>query len=209
MLQRIAVLFLISSLLAAAAFAQDARNNELGLLLGGAVTPAIGLAGGGRAEVGSGLTYQATYARRLINAGPAALYLELPFLATPLQDISSGNGAVPANYDSLFVTPGLRVKLLPRAALSPWFSVGGGYALFETSAQRVDGAPNLNERVTHRGAAQFGGGLDVRLPIQILVPISFRLEVRDLYSGKPNYNVNTGGGFQHNLVFSGGVVVHL
>ena len=34
--------------------------------------------------------------------------------------------------------------------------------------------------------------------------ISLRLEVRDVYSGKPTYNADLGGGFQHNIVLSGG-----
>jgi hypothetical protein len=192
-----------------AAYAQDSRKNEIGLLLGATVTPALDVAGlgGSRLEIGSGTTFQLTYARRLVTVSHLALYFEVPALAIPLQDITASIGAVPRNYDSFFVTPGLRMKLAPTAGVSPWFSAGGGYALFDESANRIDGMHNTT-RGTSGGALQFGGGVDVRTPIRVLFPISLRAEVRDLYSAKPNYNVDTGGGFQHNVVFSGGLVLH-
>jgi len=132
---------------------------------------------------------------------------KVPALAIPLQDITSSNGIVPRNYDSFFVTPGLRVKLAPSQRVSPWLSAGGGYALFDESANRMDGTHNTT-RGTSGGALQFGGGVDIRTPIKVLFPIGLRAEVRDLYTAKPNYNVSTGGGFQHNVVLSGGIVLH-
>ena len=115
------------------AYAQDNRKNEIGLLLGGTFTPALNVAGPGanRLEIGSGITFQLTYARQLTTARSMALYFEVPALAIPLQDITSSNGTVPRNYDSFFVTPGLRVKLAPSQRVSPWLSAGGGYALFD------------------------------------------------------------------------------
>ena len=86
--------------------------------------------------------------------------------------------------------------------------MGGGYALFDVAPRHVDGSPNTGSLRTHRGALQFGAGIDVRTPVEVLLPLSVRLEVRDLFSGKPNYNVDTGGGFQHNVVLSGGIVLH-
>jgi hypothetical protein len=95
------------------AYGQDNRKNEIGLLLGGTFTPALDVAGPGasRLEIGSGITFQLTYARQLTAARSMALYFEVPALAIPLQDITSSNGTVPRNYDSFFVTPGLKVKL--------------------------------------------------------------------------------------------------
>ena len=185
MLGRKTVLTLAYIVLAVAACAQEARKNEVGLLLGGTVTPAIRIAGqsDGHVDIGAGLTFQATYARELLSRQPASLYFELPFLAIPLQHISTSNGSVPANYDSLFVTPGLRLKLIPHAALSPWLSAGGGYALFDVSARRVDGTPNTGPIGTNRGAVQFGGGIDVQTPVKILFPIDLRLEVRESIRG--------------------------
>lgn len=191
------------------AHAQSEKRNELGLLLGATVTPSLAAAGRGdsRIEIGSGITFQLNYARRLTSGRSAQLYFEVPALAIPLQDIRAANGIVPSNYDSFFVTPALRVKLAPTAIVSPWLSAGGGYALFDESADRIDGVHNTS-RGTSGGALQFGGGVDIRTPVKVLFPLSLRAEVRDLYSSKPNYNVDIGGGAQHNLVFSGGLVLH-
>lgn len=189
-------------------FAQDERNNEIGLLLGSTSTPALNdVSNSSKLEIGSGITFQLTYARRLIASTSLDLYFEVPAVAIPLQDIAASNGVLPANYDSFFVTPALRVKLAPHATVSPWFSAGGGYALFDESAKRLDGAHNTS-RGTSGGAVQFGGGIDIRTRIKVLFPIGFRLEARDFYTQKPNYNVDTGGGFQHNVALSGGLVLH-
>lgn len=191
------------------AHAQADRRNELGLLLGATLTPDLNDAppGGGKVEIGPGTTFQLNYARQLIRSRSLALYFEVPALAIPLQDVTASNGVAPINYDSFFVTPALRVKLAPSARLSPWFSAGGGYALFEESENRTNGTHNTT-RGTSGGALQFGGGIDVRTPIKVLFPVGLRAEARDFYTEKPDYNLNTGGEFQHNLVFSGGLVLH-
>lgn len=191
-------------------YAQDKRKNEIGLLLGGTITPGISATqqSGERVNIGAGLTFQATYAREFLTFPTASLLLEVPFLAVPRQNLGGSGSVVPAFDDSLFVTPGVRLKLLAQRSFSPWFSVGGGYALFDVASRHVDGSPNIGSLRTHRGALQFGAGVDVRIPVKVLLPLSVRLELRDLFSGKPNYNVDTGGGFQHNVAFSGGFVLH-
>ena len=191
------------------AHAQDEKKNEIGLLLGGTITPSLTVAGkvAKRIEIGSGITFQLNYARRLTSGQSAQLYLEVPALAIPLQDVRASNGIVPLNYDSFFVTPALRMKLVPAAIVSPWLSAGGGYALFDESADRTDGTHNTS-RGTSGGTLQFGVGVDIRTPVTVLLPLNLRAEVRDLYSAKPDYNIDSGGGGQHNLVFSGGVVLH-
>lgn len=188
--------------------AQTNRKNELGLLLGATVTPELKATAPAPAnvEIGSGITFQLTYARQLSKGRKPSLYFEVPGLAVPLQNIKTSFAPAPRNYDSFFIAPGLRVKLVPDARISPWLSAGGGYALFDESAERVDGTHNLT-RGTSGGAVQFGGGIDMKTPIKVLVPIGIRLEARDFYTSKPSYNVNTGGSFQHNVVFSGGLVL--
>lgn len=131
----------------------------------------------------------------------------MPALAIPLQRITAPNGSVPRNYDSFFITPALRVTFAPGRRLSLWFSAGGGYALFDESALRTDGNHNTT-RGTGGGALEFGGRADLRTRLKVLFPIGFRLEARDFYTSKPTYSVSTGGAFQHNVVFSGGLVVH-
>ena len=182
-------------------------KNELALLLGATRTPRVEIAGAGSSiGVGTGITFQVTYARQLHQTEALTWYVEFPALAIPLQDLSSTIGATPLNYDSFFVAPSLRLRFGSKASVSPWVSAGGGYALFDESAQRRDGSHNVT-RGTSTGTLQFGGGVDVHTPIRVLVPIGLRVEIRDFYSGKPAYNLNTGGGLQHNVVFSGGLVL--
>lgn len=207
-IRKVAIIFALLGAAACFALAEGGSKNELGLLLGATVTPRENLTGqSSNIEFGSGMVFQATYARRLTDFRTAALYFEVPFVATPLVDLSSSNVAVPANYAYLFVTPGLRLKFKPNAPASPWISLGGGYGDFEESKQSQDGTaiPRIE---ASRGTLQFGGGVDFRTPIRILFPIGVRAEVRDFYSGKPDFRINTPGGLQHNLVFSGGLVVH-
>jgi hypothetical protein len=53
----------------------------------------------------------------------------------------------------------------------------------------------------------FGGG-DTRPIVHILkIPIGFRIEVRDFYSGLPNYNQKVTGNLQNNLSFNGGFLI--
>ena len=189
--------------------AQLNQRNELGLLLGAAVTPEIQVTEPIRSsvQIGSGITFQVTYARQLRRSRITAFHLEVPALSIPLQRITASNGSVPRNYDSFFITPALRVTFAPGRRLSLRFWAGGGYALFDESALRTDGNHNTT-RGTSGGAIEFGAGANLRTPVKVQFPIRFRLEVRDFHTSKPTYNVSTGGAFQHNLVFSGGLVLH-
>jgi hypothetical protein len=157
----------------------------------------------GQFRVGHGLTYTAGYATRLVDAKLAALYLEIPLVATPSTDINSSNALAPRNYASLFITPGVKLKLLPGGDFSPYAFIGGGYARFSESETLLNGQSNTGARGTNRGAVDFGGGIDVRL----FPYISVRGEVRDFYSGTPRLNVDLVKDKQHNVVVSGGLVL--
>jgi hypothetical protein len=208
MFKKMVLMILWAALGASLSHAQNSPKNELGLLLGGPVTPELAISNqAARITFGSGITFQATYAHRLLDLKAAAVSFEVPFIAAPNIPVSSATNAVPANYASLFITPGLRLKIRPNSTVSPWISVGGGYARFHESAELQDGSPNPGRIGSNRGAAQFGGGVDLHSPIKVFFPIGLRVEIRDLYSGKPSYNLPTGGGFQHNLLFSGGLVL--
>jgi hypothetical protein len=110
--------------------------------------------------------------------------------------VTSGTAVVPHGYASLYVTPGLRLKFFPNSRLSPWGAIGGGYALYEESAQLSDGQ-NTTSTFLNRGVFEYRGGLDYRL----FRFIGLRGEVRDFFSGNPNLNT------QHNVVASGGIIV--
>jgi opacity protein-like surface antigen len=181
------------------------HKNEVGLLLGGISTSDRTITSGpGSINVSTGITYQATYARLLKQTEHVGIYFEVPFVASPLQDISSANPAVPLNYASLFITPGVKFKFRPEQRVSPFVAVGGGYGRFDESEDLVSGVSNPGPRGTNTGVFQFGGGFDVK----VFSRISLRGEVRDFYTAVPQYRVLTESGSQHNVVFSGGFVVH-
>jgi len=95
---RIAIRILLLTVLGTAAgMAQEEKTNEVGLLLGGIVTsePTVSA---GDLQVDNGLSFQATYARRLAGNRTAAWYLEFPFVATPSTEVNSATlGQVPTN----------------------------------------------------------------------------------------------------------------
>lgn len=121
------------------------------------------------------------------------------FLANPLREVDSTNQRVTKDFATLFVTPGVRLKLVPAKRTSPWFSIGGGYALYEHSTESLSGQLNPAPRHLHRGALQLGAGVDVKAWRWL----GFRGEIRDFYTGNPAFNIRPEGG-QHNLVAGGG-----
>lgn len=197
------LLFLFA--LAGISFAQD-QKNEVGLLLGALSTGSreIRLPTLSTADINSGITYQASYGRRLVDGKVAALYGEVVFAATPLQEVQSTNITIPRDYASLFLTPGLKIKFLPSLRVSPYVAAGGGYARFAESEFRTNNQPNTGQRGTNRGVFNYGGGVDIR----VFRFLSLRGEVRDFVSGNPNFNSPFLSNRQHNVLTSGGFVLH-
>jgi opacity protein-like surface antigen len=181
---------------AASAFAQ---KHELGFTLGSTTNDlktALNLG------TTSGRALQVNYGHRFTGNGVAALYGEVHFLANPQRQVSGAN-FLTRDFASLYLTPGIRVKLNPNGRIQPYGTIGGGYALYEQSKTTIGGAPNPAPRHLTRGAFQFGGGVDIR----VLTRIALRGEVRDFYTGAPALNLATLRGGQHNIVASGGFVL--
>lgn len=156
----------------------------------------------GTAQISSDFDLEANYGYRFLLANVAALYGELEFVALPNRSVTTAAAIVPKNYASLYVAPGLRLKFAPAARISPWVAIGGGYALYQQSAQFSNGQNTAN-RFLNRGVFDFGGGVDYTL----LRFLGLRAEVRDLVSGNPNLNVALSSSTQHNLISSGGIIV--
>lgn len=139
---------------------------------------------------------------RMFSAGVASLHLEVPAAGIPSQSITVGglSGAVD-HLSSVFVTPGFRLKLLPSAGISPWASIGGGWAHYA-----LDSGGTAN-----KGALQYGGGLDFKTKFPAL---GFRAEVRDfvttdpssLFTGGPSFTPQSGL-HHHNILAGGGIVL--
>jgi hypothetical protein len=150
-----------------------------------------------------GTTYQVTFAWLVRRTGGAQLSVEVPFIASPAFTVVPPRAAVPLEYASLYLTPGLRVTVLLKAPVSLFGAIGGGYARYSESKLKADRSPNPDQRDTNAGALQFGGGIDVRG----FEWMGFRAEVRDIHTGARNFSIATPGPRVHNVVASGGLVV--
>jgi hypothetical protein len=194
------------------------EKNEVGLVIGGIVTPGQTVSPGANLVVPSGtlpnlnitfnsaLTLGADYDRNVLHTHGFAISGGLDFLASPLDvKLDQRPANVINQYAFVFLTPHVRVKFHPSGFISPWLSFGGGYARFRETAPV--NTPSFSQG-TNTGAFVFGGGLDTRPVLHVLrIPIGFRLEIRDFYSGQPNYNQKTTGNLQNNVAFTGGLLL--
>ena len=213
-------LFITLALWSLPAFAQeDHGKNEVGLVIGGTVTPSQTLAPG-PSLIGSGgtvlpsrnlafdpsLSLGAEYDHRLVSKQRFAIYGGVDFLASPLDlKLSQQFQNVIGQYAYIFLTPHVRVKFKPSGPFSPWVSFGGGYARFLEKAPPA--TPSFRPG-TNTETLVFGGGVDTRTVLRVFkIPIGFRVEVRDFYSGLPNYNLKVTGNLQNNLAFTGGLLI--
>jgi hypothetical protein len=149
----------------------------------------------GSIGIGPGFSWQANFARRVVDFKAASLYLELPVSGSIAR---STPGLVPLSnqFSSIFFTPSAQVRFLSGARISPFASVGGGLADFRNSTGGSSGAT---------GAVQVGGGLDFKTP---LPRISVRAEVRDFITGRPSNNAFSGFTSSHiQTLFAGAGVV--
>ena len=150
--------------------------------------------------------FEGALAVRLADAKLVSLHLELPIagIHSGNQQIAItaplGNTTITLDTSALFITPALRLKFVSAAPISPWLSVGGGWARFSQEFGPT----------TNKGAIEYGGGLDFKTGLPIL---GFRAEARDFVTGDPNFgftNIVTGdnGGLRrHNLMVGGGIVL--
>jgi hypothetical protein len=195
--------------------AQGQQKNEVGLVIGATTTPALGLASGSSVVAptqnltfGSSLALGAEYDRRL-NSGSTAVYVGVDFLASPLDvKLNQPPAGTSPEFAYIFLTPHVRVKFHADGALKPWLSFGGGYARLTpfgkaspTTAAGLNGANNT-------GSLEFGGGIDTAPIVHVFrIPIGFRLEVRDFYSGTPNVNAQLDSRRLNSVAYTGGLLL--
>jgi hypothetical protein len=162
----------------------------------------LGVVGGGLFSGGSKTTtaVEGSIAFRMIGVPMASLYLELPIAG----GLSNSTGATPlltctipctivTSYSSLFVGPGVKLKLAGGLPVSPFVTVGAGLAHFNQT--RASGTNTS----TNSALVQYGGGLDLK----IAPFIGLRGEVRDYYTG----SADGGSGRQHNVLAGAGIVL--
>jgi hypothetical protein len=127
------------------------------------------------------------YGRRFLVTPIYALTGEVVAMINPDEDLNAGaylNAVVPPNYKQFFVTPAARVNLFPTTAVSPWLSLGAGVAHFSQASTLVYGGTNPGKSTT---SAVFQGGIG--LDVKVWRKMSVRGEVRDFWSGEPDYPV--------------------
>ena len=168
--------------------AVNAQKNEFAISASGIVTSASFNASGGAG-------FQINYARRMIALPLVSLYLELPFQAGFDGSRSTLLNLNRENYNTLYFTPGLKVKFAPGFPISPYLAGGIGWGSFRSTNTSA---------TSNKFAADLGGGVDFKL-----VPyVSLRGEVRDYYTSAPTLDISSVyQGHINNVVFSGGVVL--
>ena len=141
---------------------------------------------------------------RLASVPFVALYFEVPVAGTLDTTVPASALTSVGTYSSIFVTPGLRLKLAPGFAISPYIATGGGLAHFNRSASQT---PAGTSSTVNKGVWDIGGGLDMK----VAPFLGLRAEVRDFYSGSPELRLSQVTGTfnerQHNIVGTAGVVV--
>lgn len=142
---------------------------------------------------------EGTLGFRILDAKVTSLALEVPVAGMSGQNLrfAEAPSIVVDHLSTVFVTPSLRFKILPASGISPWASIGGGWAHYS-----LDSGGTSN-----KAALQFGGGLDFKTGLPLL---GFRAEIRDFITGDPDLNViqlANQGGLRHNNVPAGGGIV--
>ena len=98
-----------------------AQSNDITLSLGGTLSQSRGFRSPttGATQTSADISLGANYGRRFLGAEVAELYGEIEFVALPNRSLAATTATVPQNYASLYVTPGVRLKILPSSRLSP------------------------------------------------------------------------------------------
>lgn len=199
-------MFALVMMLAASAAAQDEKN-EIGGILGRTFISDQGITGANYFDPiihsGKGLSIEGEYARHIFVAPIYSISGEAVVMYNPDEDLNAGaygNAVVPADYKQLFVVPAARVNLFPTTAVSPWASLGAGFGHFSEGSALDYGGTNPGKSTT-TFTLQGGLGLDVK----VWRKWSIRGEVRDFWSGEPDFPLApTGKSRQHNYFVGGG-----
>lgn len=202
--------FVVAALLLASTFAA-AQKADAAFVVGGSfvsdtngtiiIPPPLG---GGTANVtvktDHHLFFEGALGVRVLDAKAVSLHIEVPIAATLSTKLTEPITSTTLDHIStLFITPGLRMKFLPGAPVSPWASVGGGWARYSLKDASL---------TQSKAALQYGGGLDFKTGLPVL---GFRAEVRDFVTGDPDFNLGSlfstkSGLHHHNILVGGGIV---
>lgn len=165
----------------------QAQKNEFAVAASGILTSAS-------FDTSSSAGFQINYARRLVPLPLVSLYLELPFLAGFNGSRSTVLNLNHEDYNTLYFTPGLKVKFAPGFPVSPYLAAGAGWGSYRSTNTSA---------TANKFAADLGGGVDFK----VFPNISLRGEVRDYFTTAPTLDFPAiYHGNVNNIVFSGGAV---
>jgi opacity protein-like surface antigen len=184
-----------------------AQEHELALLVG-RLKPSdrslsLNPVGTVEATFSGAAAYQFNYANRIINGEVVSMHVELAITGAPRTGVKSSNVLLPRTYSTLIFTPGLKLKLLPGGGFSPYLVSGVGLGRFSQSSTNINGSPNTADRSNTSFVFNYGGGVD----LNVIGPISVRLEARDFMTGTPSFSSPFLNDRQHNLYVGAGIVV--
>ncbi len=184
---RIGFLFLVLMV----ALGAHAQSTDIALTGGGYFAASNPL------DLGAAWALEGTVAEKIVSVPLVSLSAELPVAGSFSSSIPTLSGtSIARSYTSLFITPGMRVRLAPAFPISPYVSAGLGYGRF--NRQFTDGTSSSNGTF----AWDIGGGLDLR----VLPFINLRAEVRDFNSGGLGLE-SLALGRQNNLFVTAGIAL--
>jgi hypothetical protein len=199
----------LSLLVVVFSVAAQAQKNEVAFTAGGYFAVSNPL------NPGTATALEGSFAHQIAHVPLISLSLELPVAGSfsssvPFTSLLGNNNIFPS-ITTLFITPGVRVKLAPSFPISPYVSAGFGYGRFNFQPGGARALAGLSSGgSTNTWAADFGGGLDLK----ILPHIGLRGELRDFYSGDSLQGLLPSSissfvpfGREHNLFATGGIVV--
>jgi opacity protein-like surface antigen len=189
------LLVVVCCLLVASAFAQ---KNDVAVTAGGYLEVTNPL------NLGAAWALEGSYARRIAGVPMLSISAEVPIAGSSGSSIPTLSGLnIATSYSSLFITPGVRVRLAPSFFLSPYVAAGIGYGRFNKTL--VTGVNTSNSTM----AFDVGGGLDMK----ILPHTSLRGEIRDFNSGGleipgvPSFLNSAATGRLNNLFITAGISI--
>lgn len=199
-LNLLAVLFI----LCASAIVASAQENEIGVLIGGLKTGDKGLQSSQtiKAAFDGAVSYELNYAHRMVDGKLASLHWELLIAGAPKTNVKSTDLLLPRNYSSIFLTPGLKVKLFP-GGISPFVAAGLGLGRFSASDTTLGGQSNPGDKNNTTWVFNYGGGVD----FPIFPHVALRGELRDFIAGTPKLNSQLFEKREHNVMVAGGIVL--
>ena len=164
------------------------EKNELAFLLGAEFIRSAANTSNQQLSFGRSVAYSVAYTRRL-SSGDTAMLLEFRYAAGASHRVESAQLNAITSLATLFVTPSLRAQFVSHTPVSQWLSAGPGFGLMREAAYCKNAIANAEMHRTV-ATAQFGGEIDVRTQLKLLLPIGVRGELRNFSTlENPNFCV--------------------